>query len=373
MAGPIGARTDLGCLLVADISGYTDYLMGTELEHAEDVLADLMERVVDGLRPAFHLSKLEGDAAFAYVVTDSIEASMLLDTIDACYFAFRSRLRDVDRATTCDCNACIRIPELDLKVVVHHGRFGRREVAGSEELTGRDVIIVHRLLKNRIADEFGLRGYAFLSGACVEAMGIDPEPLGYLPHTESYDDVGVIDGYVGDLEQRWRSEQERTRVYVLPDDAAFEITHRFPVEPEVLWEYLTTPQKRAEWAADRVDQVSGGPRRGAGTVNHCMHGDDVVVERILDWRPFRYYTVGYTFPAVGDWYWTIELEPVEDGTRVHVRPHALAGFRRMMLPMLRSKVVSRFESSFEELEGLIDRELGSGVTSSVGQPSRVGT
>ncbi len=47
-----------GCLLVADITGYSDYLGATELEHAQDVLADLLETVIVGIEPPFELSKL---------------------------------------------------------------------------------------------------------------------------------------------------------------------------------------------------------------------------------------------------------------------------------------------------------------------------
>ena len=36
------ARIDRGYLLIADIGGYTSYLKGVELEHAHDVLADLI-------------------------------------------------------------------------------------------------------------------------------------------------------------------------------------------------------------------------------------------------------------------------------------------------------------------------------------------
>jgi len=52
-----------GCLLLADITGYTAYLQGTELEHAQDVLADLLETIIAGIEPPFEVSKLEGDAA----------------------------------------------------------------------------------------------------------------------------------------------------------------------------------------------------------------------------------------------------------------------------------------------------------------------
>ena len=67
--------------------------------------------VVGGLRPTFRLAKLEGDAAFAYVVTATVDGSPLQDIVERTYFAFRRRLRDIGQASTCECNACIRIPQ----------------------------------------------------------------------------------------------------------------------------------------------------------------------------------------------------------------------------------------------------------------------
>jgi class 3 adenylate cyclase len=60
-------KTEAACLVIADITGYTSYLAGVELDHAQDILADLMDTVIRSLRPTFRLAKLEGDAAFTYV------------------------------------------------------------------------------------------------------------------------------------------------------------------------------------------------------------------------------------------------------------------------------------------------------------------
>ena len=38
------ARTEPACLVIADIAGYSGYLAGVELDHAQDILADLVER-----------------------------------------------------------------------------------------------------------------------------------------------------------------------------------------------------------------------------------------------------------------------------------------------------------------------------------------
>ncbi|GAB3057070.1 hypothetical protein GCM10027053_18320 [Intrasporangium mesophilum] len=117
--------TESACLLIADISGYTGYLAGVELDHAQDILADLMSTIVTSFRPGFRLAKLEGDAAFMFVIADRLDGSLLLDTIERCYFGFRRRRRDVQQATSCECNACVRIPDLNLKFVVHHGTILR--------------------------------------------------------------------------------------------------------------------------------------------------------------------------------------------------------------------------------------------------------
>jgi hypothetical protein len=60
-------KPDTTCFLIADISGYTEYLSGVEIDHAQDILADLIGTVVTALKPTFRLAKLEGDAAFVPV------------------------------------------------------------------------------------------------------------------------------------------------------------------------------------------------------------------------------------------------------------------------------------------------------------------
>src|SRR5207244_6557347 len=96
------SQPEPACLVIADISGYTGFLAGAELDHAQDILADLMSTVVGGLRPTFRLAKLEGDAAFAYAITERIDGAQLQDAIERCYFLFRRRLRDVKPASTCE-------------------------------------------------------------------------------------------------------------------------------------------------------------------------------------------------------------------------------------------------------------------------------
>lgn len=314
------SRPESACLLIADISGYTSYLAGAELDHAQDILADLMTTVVGALRPGFRLAKLEGDAAFVYVLTERIDGSQLLDTVERTYFAFRRRLRDIAQATSCACNACVLMPKLDLKIIAHHGSIIRHKVAGREELVGSDVIVAHRFLKNHVVDRLGMPAYALFSDACMATMAVDPVALGMTQYRDTYDDLGEVGAWVHDLGSAWTTELERRRRIVSEQEAGFVYESIQPAPRDIVWSFLTDPSIRPRWQAGvtGVDELPTTPRRGVGTTNHCMHGADVIVEEILDWRPPDYVTHRSTmsngFKAMS----SFVLEDAPGGTRVRV-------------------------------------------------------
>jgi hypothetical protein len=317
-------KSESQCLLIADISGYTTYLAGVELDHAQDILADLIGTVVTALRPTFRLAKLEGDAAFVVAPTKRVDGSLLLDTIEACYLGFRRRRRDVRQATACGCNACVRIPDLNLKFVAHAGDVIRQRVAGQDELLGAPVIVVHRLLKNDVIERTGIPAYALISQEVSDTLGLDPAGLGMTEHVASYEGIGEVAAWVHDLERRWQEEEARARVLVPRGEELYNVTAETTAPPQVVWEFMTTPGRRVAWQAGVTEVIvtAKGNRRAVGSTNHCMHGKDAVVEEVLDWRPFDYYTVNSTMNTPGGpvhFLSTVELEPIVDGTRIEMR------------------------------------------------------
>jgi hypothetical protein len=79
----MASTPETGFLAIADLTGYTAYLSGSEIEHAPAIAGDLLETIVGRLEPPFRLTKFEGDAAFLFVEDGRAEGSLLLDAIEA--------------------------------------------------------------------------------------------------------------------------------------------------------------------------------------------------------------------------------------------------------------------------------------------------
>jgi hypothetical protein len=347
----VASTADRGVLLVADISGYTDYVVASPLEYAEDVVADVTTIVVDRLGAVITVNKLEGDAAFGYALDDDVDSTMLLDTIEECYFAFRGRLRGIEHAVSCTCPACTKVTDLDLKFVVHHGGFVRRVSPLGEELTGNDVITVHRLLKNTVTPSLGLRAYALFTDRCVGALGLDPASLGLRHHVERYEDVGEVVGYVSDLERRWSDAQGQRRVRVEAEEASFGVDVLVPSGQEATWELLTSPQKRLLWQVDAIEEADVGGRRTTGASSVCVDGRTRIYEEILDWRPFDYFTERLALSGGVHALLTTALEPVANGTKIVTHVRRDVGTRLGWLTASRG-LRRRLESRYARLEKL---------------------
>ena len=316
----MAATPETGFLVIADLTGYTAYLSGSEIEHAPAIAGDLLETIVGRLEPPFRLAKFEGDAAFLFVEDGRADGSLLLDAIEASYLAFRRRLRSIDQATTCDCNSCRLAPKLDLKVFVHHGAFVRSRIAGRDELAGSDVILVHRLLKGSGAAEARANGFALFTTAAVDSLGLDPDALGLRSGAESIEHLGHVDTFTLDLEARWQAESSERRLDIAEADVTFHVEASLAAEPSVVWAHLTSPAMRTRWEGPiRIEETSSGGRRGVGTTAQCVTGRLATLEEIVDWRPYDRVAWRLTVPGIGPVAATADLHPTESGTRLRLR------------------------------------------------------
>jgi len=148
------------------------------------------------LSPPLEIQEVEGDAVFALGPDRAlVPRTKVLDAVDDAFAAFRSRRRAMQADDSCSCNACRNVGSLDLKIVVHHGRFLRQLVGGRGQVAGADVILAHQLLKNGV----GKRAYLLLTEAALRWIGIDAARPGLAAHVERYAHLGDVRCFVTDF------------------------------------------------------------------------------------------------------------------------------------------------------------------------------
>jgi hypothetical protein len=283
------SRRQSGFLVLADISGYTAFLTGSELEHAQGIIEDLTRAILNSFTPAVTLVKLEGDAVFGHSPDGRLCGERVLDLVERTYWDFADCREDMQRNTTCTCHACANIAALDLKFVIHHGEYVTHSMGGREDLAGPDVILVHRLLKNDVREATGCGAYALLTDAALATM----PGVAVLDHTTRAEDFGEIRGGVLNLQTSLERMRASRRVFVEPKDCDFQYVTHVPLSCAEAWEWWTnpalSPRFQREVKGMWLDRNDSG-RQGVDGVMHCAHGGFDTVARYLDWRPFEYYT-----------------------------------------------------------------------------------
>jgi hypothetical protein len=182
--------------VIADISGYTKFMLTsrTELTHIQGIISDLLNAVIAQVEIPLTIAKFEGDAVFMYAANDGKHdwqavKNMLGNKIFAFIEAFDKKLHELAEANICHCQACLGMGKLKLKVLAHYGHALKYNIGGHTELSGVDVIIVHRLLKNHVP----VGKYALLSDYAQQQLKIESD---WQKNVESYpEDVGDIKVY----------------------------------------------------------------------------------------------------------------------------------------------------------------------------------
>lgn len=312
--------TQHGYLVIADISGYTSFVAGTELEHSHEILSDLLSTICDKIAALLTIHKLEGDAVFAYAPETKLSrGETLLEVIESTYAAFRDKQVSMKRATTCTCRACQNIPSLDLKFIAHHGDYILQQVRDIKEMVGSDVNLVHRLLKNQVTESTGWRAYVLFTERCLEHMQLAlPEAHSQV---ETYEHLDEVKTYSLDLHKCYREMVETRRVFLDQDDADIVIIKNIKVPLLVAWEWIQDPVRRNEWGHDLAWTIGERPqgRMGSGASNHCAHGTgSILTEVVLDWHPFEYSTTEALQNGKKIMTETFRFESLPDGgTRVY--------------------------------------------------------
>jgi len=348
-----------GYFIITDISGYTEYLTGSELDHANGILQSLFDAQLRAVKHPFIISGFRGDAIFMYVPeTNFIQSQSFLEALENFYIVFADTLQQMQYNTSCTCRACKNMSMLDLKMCTHYGEYLVQKLGDREELLGADVIVPHRMLKNHVIEKTNIKSYALFSDVAAQKLNLLEYCEKVTPHSETYEHLGEVPMFVHDLRLVWENYRAKNRRFVDAQEAWIKCEVELPYPAALIWEYLTKPDLEAGFLgydyAERTDEKGGRVREGSGF--HCAHGDLHVYSKILDWRPFEYYTleqsvVGLTYVS------TRRLMPLEKGTRVGVY---LTMPRENSSDEVRQMLQSAMDNGYAGLKSFIEQHVTSG-------------
>ena len=187
-------------IIIVDISGYTNFirLHKMSLLHAEKIIGELMESILDEVELPVLAHEILGDAISLYALDDGSPgmADNIYMQMEKYFLAFHKReaylLRECGYSI---CDACNNVGKLKIKAILNSGEAAFTKVRDINKISGEDVIITHRLLKNSIAsNEYILVTNSFLD----RCQSLDKTH--FKKHVEYYDSLEPVYGMVRNFE-----------------------------------------------------------------------------------------------------------------------------------------------------------------------------
>lgn len=113
-------------IMIVDISGYTNFirLHRVSLLHAERIIGELMESILNKVKAPVVAHELMGDAISLYAVDDGSPdlADNIFRQVEMYFQAFREKEAIlISECGICPCEVCRKVGKLKLKAILHAG------------------------------------------------------------------------------------------------------------------------------------------------------------------------------------------------------------------------------------------------------------
>jgi hypothetical protein len=161
-----------GIILLSDISGYTEFLTKTSVEHGNWIISNFFAAMLQDVPVNFKVVEVEGDALFCWLPLekDFTDPGAIIRLVTHQFDRFvgvQEWMVNVHRCEEgCQCAACSGVSELKIKFILHLGKAGAYRIGPFEKIGGIDVVVAHRLLKNSVP----LREYQLVTDTTYDML-----------------------------------------------------------------------------------------------------------------------------------------------------------------------------------------------------------
>lgn len=240
---------DKATILIPDISGFTEFLSQTEIEHSTHIINELLEIIIAEDQLDFFLSEIEGDAVLFYRKGESPTTEALVKQCLRMFSAFHHQLKIIARDTVCQCGACQMTHNLNLKFIIHSGELFEYKINRFVKASGIDMIIAHRLLKNQVpGDEYILISDKLAQQAETKVGDVN---LKWQKAADQYASIGAVPYQYATLEAIREAippppvRDNPALDQIHPDDRTLSIEVKAPMKH--VYQTLVNVEKRVLW------------------------------------------------------------------------------------------------------------------------------
>lgn len=340
-------------LFIPDISGFTEFVHHTAINHSKHIISELLELLIDANNMDLELVEIEGDALFLYKLEDKIDIKVLENQIESMYLAFHTHLKRYEYQRICHCGACSSAYNLKIKFVVHYGEIDFIQVKDSKKPYGSHVIKAHRLLKNDIPiDEYALftEHVKPITDAKEKALKATYDfgdiSFTYNPLNSLKSKLPEIPPIPNDVPKH--TLFDHTEILKMPIDDLYEIISNF--DYRLLW---TMGVADMEYEKDRMNRL--------GEKHKCLFNkqDDVEITTVTkkvkkNQLVYGESTADIPFTKRVSTYFIFEQI---DDNQTKLRIQSFADFKPfgiIMKPLMKSKLKQNFTESIKALVELVD-------------------
>lgn len=150
---------EAGMVMIPDISGFTDFVINTNILIGKYVTENLLKSIIDSNNLSLEVSEIEGDAVLFYKYRNIPSFDDTIAQIVVMYNNFKKEVTRLSLELGMEIS-------LSLKIIVHYGTFTQYKIGKFEKLYGAPVVEAHKMLKNHIAK---FPPYALFSDAFLKA------------------------------------------------------------------------------------------------------------------------------------------------------------------------------------------------------------
>ena len=340
-------------LFMPDISGFTSFVKEVELRHSKHIITELLELLIKVNDNKLNLAEIEGDALFYYQSEDKIHPKDLILEINNMYEQFHAHLNLYRYKRVCNCGACSRASDLQIKFIVHIGETDFIELNNTKKPFGPEVITLHRLLKNKIQEQ----EYIVFSQDYWEKHAQVIQPIlgtGSNSLSENFD-FGDYSYTYYSLKKK-PSKLQQSEFPQLKNLKSISVERIINAVPNDLFQFIVDLSKRVEWNPGLDELKLDSELNNIESIHTCViNGQDINVKTVFantETDHLIYVEETKDVPILDCFITIFTITPFENISKIKVEGYLKSNgvFGKIISPLIRYKMKKNLSASIDELE-----------------------